>query len=412
MKATVHMLDLEKQSQPVPLLDLKAQYAAIRNELREAIDRVADSQQFILGPEVEAFESEVAAYSQCAYGVGVSSGTDALLVALMAINVGPGDEVITTPYSFFATAGAIARLHARPVFVDCDPLTYNINPTHVEGAITERTRAIIPVHLFGQMADMNPIMEVARRHSLLVIEDAAQAIGSEYEGRRAGTIGDMTCFSFFPSKNLGGFGDGGMVTTNSDELAAQIKLLRNHGYAPKYHNKVVGGNFRLDAIQAAVLRVKLKYLDGWTEKRRQNSATYRRLFENAELSIQPHIPGVTNADSQGEAVNHLDKMSGVVLPFEAPNMRHIYNQFIIRSGRRDALLAHLKERGIGTEVYYPLPLHVQECFAPLGYRAGDFPVSERAASETLALPIYPELTESMMVSVVDAIAEFHHRRDD
>lgn len=412
MKATVHMLDLEKQTHPVPLLDLKAQYAAIRNELREAIDRVADSQQFILGPEVEAFESEVAAYSQCAYGVGVSSGTDALLVALMAINVGPGDEVITTPYSFFATAGAIARLHARPVFVDCDPLTYNINPTQVEGAITERTRAIIPVHLFGQMADMNPIMEVARRHNLLVIEDAAQAIGSEYEGRRAGTIGDMTCFSFFPSKNLGGFGDGGMVMTNSDELAAQIKLLRNHGYAPKYHNKVVGGNFRLDAIQAAVLRVKLKYLDGWTEKRQQNSATYRRLFENAELSIQPHIPGVTNAASQGEAVNQLDKMSGVVLPFEAPNMRHIYNQFIIRSGRRDALLAHLKERRIGTEVYYPLPLHVQECFAPLGYRAGDFPMSERAASETLALPIYPELTESMMVAVVHAIAEFHHRRND
>ena len=245
------MLDLEKQTQPVPLLDLKAQYAAIRNELREAIDRVADSQQFILGPEVEAFESEVAAYSQCAYGVGVSSGTDALLVALMAINVGPGDEVITTPYSFFATAGAIARLHARPVFVDCDPLTYNINPTQVEGAITERTRAIIPVHLFGQMADMNPIMEVARRHNLLVIEDAAQAIGSEYEGRRAGTIGDMTCFSFFPSKNLGGFGDGGMVMTNSDKLAAQIKLLRNHGYAPKYHNKVVGGNFRLVCQQGS-----------------------------------------------------------------------------------------------------------------------------------------------------------------
>ncbi|HEX8491220.1 MAG TPA: DegT/DnrJ/EryC1/StrS family aminotransferase [Pyrinomonadaceae bacterium] len=404
------MANVETQTQPVPLLDLKAQYAAIRDEIREAIDRVADSQHFILGPEVEALEAEVAAYSQCEFGIGVSSGTDALLVALMAINLKPGDEVITTPYTFFATAGAVARLGGRPVFVDIDPLTYNIDPAQIEAAITERTRAIIPVHLYGQMVDMNPIMEVARRHNVVVIEDAAQAIGSEYEGRRAGTIGDMACFSFFPSKNLGGFGDGGMVTTNNAELNKQVKLLRNHGYAPKYYNKVVGGNFRLDAIQAAVLRVKLKYLDSWTEKRQQNAATYRRLFEEAELSIQPQFVGLTSDAAKSEAANSLSEMSGVVLPFEAPNVRHIYNQFIIRSGQRDALLAHLKERRIGTEIYYPVPMHVQECFAERGYKTEDFPQSERAARETLALPIYPELTESMMQTVVDAIADFYRTR--
>lgn len=401
---------IETQTQPVPLLDLKAQYAAIRDEIREAIDRVADSQHFILGPEVEALEREVADYSQCEFGIGVSSGTDALLVALMAINLKPGDEVITTPYTFFATAGAVARLGGRPVFVDIDPLTYNLDPAQIEAAITERTRAIIPVHLYGQMVDMNPIMEVARRHQLIVIEDAAQAIGSEYEGRRAGSVGDMACFSFFPSKNLGGFGDGGMVTTNDAELARQVKLLRNHGYAPKYYNKVVGGNFRLDAIQAAVLRIKLKHLDSWTEKRQQNAAAYRRLFMEAELSIQPQLVGLTNETTQGEAFNKLEDMSGVVLPFEAANVRHIYNQFIIRSGRRDKLLAHLKERKIGTEVYYPVPMHVQECFAELDYKMGDFPQSERAAHETLALPIYPELTESMMATVVEAIADFHRTR--
>lgn len=404
------MLDLETQTQPVPLLDLKAQYAPIREEIREAIDRVADSQHFILGPEVEALEREVAAYSQCEFGIGVSSGTDALLVALMAIDLKPDDEVITTPYTFFATAGAVARLGARPVFVDIDPLTYNINPAQIEAAITERTRAIIPVHLYGQMADMTPIMEVARRHKLPVIEDAAQAIGSEYEGRRAGCIGDMACFSFFPSKNLGGFGDGGMVTTNDPDLAKQIKLLRNHGYAPKYYNKVVGGNFRLDAIQAAVLRIKLKYLDSWTEQRQQNAALYRRLFTEAELSIQPQLAGLTGDASSTEAASRLSELSGVVLPSEAPGMRHIYNQFIIRSGQRDQLMAHLKERRIGTEVYYPVPMHVQECFAELGYRMGDFHASERAASETLALPIYPELTESMIQTVVSAVADFYRTR--
>lgn len=401
---------IETQTQPVPLLDLKAQYAPIREEIRAAIDRVADSQHFILGPEVEALEKEVAAYSQCEFGIGVSSGTDALLVALMAIDIKPGDEVITTPYTFFATAGAIARLNAKPVFADIDPLTYNIDPASIEAAITERTRAIVPVHLYGQMADMTPIMEVARRHNLTVIEDAAQAIGSEYEGRRAGSIGDMSCFSFFPSKNLGGFGDGGMVTTNNAELAKQVKLLRNHGYAPKYYNKVVGGNFRLDAIQAAVLRIKLKYLDDWTTKRQQNAATYRRLFEEAELSINPQFAALTDNATESDGAQKLSEMSGVVLPVEAPNMRHIYNQFIIRAGQRDALMAHLKERQIGTEVYYPVPMHVQECFADLGYEMGDFPTSERAAGETLALPIYPELTESMMQTVVETIADFYRQR--
>lgn len=380
------------------MLDLKAQYAAIRAEVREAIDRVADSQYFILGPEVEALEKEVADYSQAEFGIGVSSGTDALLVALMAIGIEPGDEVITTPYTFFATAGAIARLGARPVFVDIDPLTYNIDPARLESVITGRSRAIIPVHLYGQMSDMNPIVEVARRHKLYVIEDAAQAIGSEYEGRRAGSMGDLACFSFFPSKNLGAFGDGGMVTTNDPELAKQVKLLRNHGYSPKYYNKVVGGNFRLDALQAAVLRVKLKYLDGWTERRQQNAATYRRLFTEAELVIDQR---------RGGTELKLSEISGVVLPFEALNMRHIYNQFVIRSGQRDQLLAHLKEHKIGTEIYYPVPMHVQECFAGLGYGNGDFPASERAAGETLALPIYPELTESMMATVVDAVADFY-----
>ncbi len=387
-----------KTTQPVPLLDLKAQYAAIREEVRQAMDRVADSQYFILGPEVEALEKEIADYSQCEFGIGVSSGTDALLVALMAIGIEAGDEVITTPYTFFATAGAISRLGARPVFVDIDPLTYNIDPAKLESVITERSRAIIPVHLYGQTADMDPIMEVARRHKLYVIEDAAQAIGSEYDGRRAGALGDLACFSFFPSKNLGAFGDGGMVTTNNPDLAKQVKLLRNHGYSPKYYNKVVGGNFRLDALQAAVLRVKLPYLDSWTEKRQLNAATYRRLFTEAELSFD---------QGPGEGEVKLAEISGVVLPFEAPKVRHIYNQFVIRSGQRDQLLAHLKERKIGTEIFYPVPMHVQECFAGLGYENGDFPASERAASETLALPIYPELTENMMSTVVDAIADFY-----
>jgi dTDP-4-amino-4,6-dideoxygalactose transaminase len=307
----------------VPLLDLKAQYATIREEIREALDRVIESQHFILGPEVEGLEKEIASYSQCEFGIGVSSGTDALLVALMAIGLEPGDEVITTPYSFFATAGAIARLGGLPVFVDIDPKTYNIDPVAIEAAITDQTRAIIAVHLFGQMADMDPIMRIARRNRLDVIEDAAQAIGAEYKGRRAGSIGHLGCFSFFPSKNLGGFGDGGMVTTNDPALADQIKLLRNHGYRPKYYNQVVGGNFRLDALQAAVLRVKLKHLDDWTAARQRNAANYRPLLKLAGL-LANDSSTTTVTDSQPIAV-----------PLEASESRHIYNQFVIRCACRD-----------------------------------------------------------------------------
>jgi dTDP-4-amino-4,6-dideoxygalactose transaminase len=346
----------------VPLLDLKAQYATIREEVRAAVDRVLESQYFILGPEVEALEAEVAAYCHCQYGIGVSSGSDALLVALMAIGLQPGDEVITTPYTFFATAGAIARLGAKPVFVDIDPITYNLDPARLEAAVTPRTRAIIPVHLYGQMADMDTVMSVAERHGLYVIEDAAQAIGAEYKGRRAGSIGHFGCFSFFPSKNLGA--------------------------RPKYHHKVVGGNFRLDALQATVLRVKLPYLDGWTAARQRNAATYRRLFAESGLV----------ADEQ------------VALPVDAGYGRHIYNQFVIRVEQRDSLAAYLKQQGIGTEVYYPVPMHRLECFAELGLVAGAFPESEAAAQETLALPIYPELSAAMLAQVVQAITAFYGGR--
>lgn len=388
---------------PVPLLDLKAQYAPIREEIRAAIDRVADAQYFILGPEVEGLEREVAAYSGCAHGIGVSSGTDALLVALMAIDIQPGDEVITTPYSFFATAGSIARLGAVPVFVDIDPLTFNIDPAGIEARITPRTRVIMPVHLYGQMADMDPIMELAQRHNLVVIEDAAQAIGSEYSGRRAGSIGHMGCFSFFPSKNLGGFGDGGMVTTNDAALAERVRLLRGHGAHPKYYHKLIGGNFRLDALQAAVLRVKLKYLDTWTAGRQRNAAIYRKLFTDAGLALDaPECLGA-GCRARAEGACALQP-GGVVLPHEAPERRHIYNQFVIRSARRDSVMAALKEYKIGHEIYYPVPLHLQECFAYLGHKPGDLPASECAAAETLALPIYPELTEEMLAAVVDAVA--------
>lgn len=378
-------------TESVPLLDLKEQYRQISVEVREAIDRVIESQHFILGPEVVALEQEVAAYSQCEYGVGVSSGTDALLVALMALDITPGDEVITTPYSFFATAGSIVRLGATPVFVDIDPATFNIVPELIEERITERTRAIMPVHLYGQMAEMDAIMEIARRHNLYVIEDAAQAIGAEYKGRRAGSIGDLGCFSFYPTKNLGGFGDGGMVTTNNPALAERVARLRNHGYTARYYNKEVGGNFRLDALQAAVLRVKLKYLDNWTEARQRNAARYRNLFADAQIS--------------GEDGGTF-KESGLRLPAEAVERRHIYNQFVAACDRRDELQAFLTERRIGTEIYYPVPLHLQECFVGMNYRRGDFPESERAAHETLALPIYPELSASQQTTVVEAIKEF------
>ncbi len=364
----------------VPLLDLKAQYATIRDEVQEALDRVIESQYFILGPEVVALEQEVAAYSQCEFGIGVSSGTDALIVSLMAVDVGPGDEVITTPYTFFATAGSIARLGAKAVFVDIDPFTYNIDVSALEAAITERTKAIVPVHLFGQMADMDPIMEIAQRHNLYVIEDAAQAIGSEYKDRRAGSIGHLACFSFFPSKNLGGFGDGGMVTSNHPELADRVKRLRNHGYRKKYYNQEVGGNFRLDALQAAVLRVKLPHLDEWTAGRQHNADVYRGLFEEAGLS-------------------------DIVLPTALPDRYHIYNQFVIRGRQRDELMVYLKEYQIGCEIYYPVALHLQECFEDWGGQPGDMPVSEGAAAQTLALPIYPELTDDMQATVVGVIAD-------
>jgi dTDP-4-amino-4,6-dideoxygalactose transaminase len=360
---------------PIPFLDLKAQYASIRDEVRAAIDRVVDSQQFILGPEVEALEHEVAGYCGCRYAIGVSSGTDALLVTLMALGLRPGDEVLTSAYSFVATAGSVARLGGKPVFVDIDPVTFNIEPAAIESKITPRTRAILPVHLFGQMAEMTEIKAIASRHGLPVIEDAAQAIGAELDGRRAGGIGDAGCFSFYPTKNLGGPGDGGMVTTNNADLAERVRMLRNHGSMDKYHNELLGGNFRLDAIQAAVLRVKLRYLDAWTAARRKNAETYREYLP----------PGV---HSPAEKIG-----------------KHVYNQFVILHPRRDALMKHLKEQGIGCEVYYPLPLHLQKCFEDLGHRPGDFPASERAARESLAVPIYPELTSQRIRRVCDSIAQ-------
>lgn len=373
----------------VPLLDLKAQYQTIREEIRTVIDAICDSQYFILGPHVEAMETKIAAYCQTPYAVGVSSGSDALIIALMAAGIGPGDAVITTPYTFFATAGAVARVGARPIFVDIEPAAYNLDPQRLQDVVAAMdddaraaVKAIIPVHLYGQCADMDPILELARRHDWVVIEDAAQAIGAEYKGRRAGSMGDFGCFSFFPSKNLGAFGDGGVVTTRSAEMDQRLRMLRMHGMEPKYYHQLIGGNFRLDALQAAVVAVKLDHLDRWTQGRQENAATYRRLFREAGLE------------------------GTVQLPVELQN-RHIYNQFVIRVDRdRDGLRDRLAGQGIGTEVYYPVPLHMQTCFAYLGCRAGDFPESERAAGQTLALPIYPELSEAQLAMVVDRIREW------
>ncbi len=368
----------------IPLLDLKTQYAAIREEIRAAIDRVCDSQHFILGPEVSALEAEVAAECGARFAVGVSSGTDALLAALMAVGVGPGDEVITTTYSFFATAGVVTRLGAVPVFVDIDPETYNLNAGDAVGKITAKTKAILPVHLFGRCAEMDPLLDAARLQGIAVIEDAAQAIGAfDEQGRKAGTMGHVGCLSFFPSKNLGAFGDAGMVVTNDEGLAEILRILRVHGSKPKYFHRVVGGNFRLDALQAAVLRVKLRYLKPWTEARRSNAETYRKLLGEAGPPVQVTLPG------------------GV------PG--HIYNQFVIRSADRDRLQAFLRDRGVGTEVYYPLPLHLQECFGQLGYRKGDFPHAEHAALDSLAIPVYPELTEAQMEYVVHHICQFYRQ---
>lgn len=374
-----------KNNISVPLLDLKAQYDTIRTKIEPVIKEVVESQYFILGPKVKELEDKVAAYSNVKYGIGVSSGTDALLIALMALDVRDGDEIITTPYSFFATAGVIARLGAKPVFVDIEPDYFNINVNKIEEVITEKTKAIIPVHLYGQMADMNPIMEIAKRHGLNVIEDAAQAIGSKYfDGKKAGSIGNMGCFSFFPSKNLGGFGDAGLVVTNDDQLAKKLVQLRVHGSAPKYYHKIIGGNFRIDALQAAVLSIKLEYLDGWTKKRQQNAETYNSLFNELNLA----------ADN-------------LVLPKINENYHHIFNQYILRVTKRDELLKFLKSNNIGCEIYYPLSLSIQECFSYLGYKEGDFPESERASKETIAIPIYPELMVEQQKYVVEKISEFY-----
>jgi dTDP-4-amino-4,6-dideoxygalactose transaminase len=369
---------------PVPLLDLKTQYRSIREEIEAAIARVVESQLFILGPEVSGLEQEIAALCGAAYGVGLSSGTDALLASLMALDVGPGDEVVTTPYTFFATAAAAARLGARPVFVDIDPLCYNLDGNRVADALTARTRAILPVHLYGRMAELDAILASAQARGIPVIEDAAQAVGAfDATGRRAGSVGAMACFSFFPTKNLGGFGDGGMTVTSDRALADRLRALRVHGMEPKYRHHVIGGNFRLDALQAAVLRVKLRYLGEWTEVRRRNAQRYRTLFADANL------------------------LEWVTVPDDVPG--HSYNQFVIRAADRDALYKHLTAHGVGTEIYYPLPLHLQPCFGELGYVRGDFPEAERAAAQTLALPVYPELTEEQICRVVDVIADWYDR---
>jgi dTDP-4-amino-4,6-dideoxygalactose transaminase len=387
----------------VPLLDLKPQYRALKSEIDAAIERVCDAQAFILGPGVRELESAVAAYSGCIHGIGMSSGTDALLAALMALDIGAGDAVITSPYTFFATAGTIARAGARSLFVDIDPATFNLAPAAVErllredcerrdGRVVHRAtgttvRALMPVHLYGQMADMTPLMALAREFGLRVIEDAAQAIGAaDGEKRRACSIGDIGCLSFFPTKNLGAFGDAGMCVTNDAALAAKLAMVRVHGMEPKYYHQLVGGNFRLDELQAVVLSIKLQHLDAWTLGRQENACFYYEAFERAGLK------------------------GTVTLPAALPGVRHIYNQFVVRFPQRDALKKYLGECGVGSEIYYPVPLHQQQCFAPLGYATGDFPESERAAAETLALPIFPELSREQLQYVVDCIAHFyaHH----
>ncbi len=377
----------------VPLLDLKEQYESLRDALLPKILRLFDSQQFILGSSVETLEAEIASYCGVGYAVGVASGSDALLLALMAGNIGPGDEVITTPYTFFSTVSAIVRVGATAVLVDIDPRSYNIDTARIEEKISERTRSILPIHLFGQCAEMDAIAVLARKHNLFVVEDAAQAIGAEYAGSRAGALGDVGCLSFFPSKNLGGFGDGGMIVTDRGELAERIRILRVHGMQPKYAHRYVGINSRLDALQAVVLSVKLKHLDDWHRKRSENAEYYHRLFREAGMTERGPIVLPVGGDAETGA--------------SKAESRHVYNQYVIRTRDRDGLRAYLAEQGVGTEVYYPIPLHLQECFASLGYRRGDFPESERAAEETLALPIYPDLTREMQDYVVDRIASYY-----
>ena len=363
----------------VPLLDLKAQYATLKEEMMREVQAVMDSQYFINGPQVAELEKQIAEYCNTTDSIGVSSGTDALIVSLMALGIGAGDEVITTPFTFFATVGSIWRVGAKPVFVDIDPETYNIDPANIEAAINDKTKAIIPVHLFGQCADMDAIMEIAKKHDLKVIEDACQAIGAKYKSRPAGSMGDTGCFSFFPSKNLGGLGDGGIVTTQDADLAAKLRQCRNHGMEPAYIHKWVGGNFRLDSLQAAGLLVKLKHLDSWHEGRRKNAAFYNEQFADIEQ---------------------------IVTPVVRDDCEMIYNQYVIRVPNRDECLNFLRENGVGCAIYYPLSLHMQECFLEMGYKQGDFPICEKACEEVLALPIYPELTKEQLEYVASKVKEF------
>jgi dTDP-4-amino-4,6-dideoxygalactose transaminase len=382
----------------VPLLDLKPQYKSLKRELDETLIRIAESQYFILGPEVDKMEESFCEFLKCSYAIGVSSGTDALLIALMAIDIKPGDEVIVPAYSFFATAGVVSRLNAIPVFTDIDPVTFNIDPNDIEKRITSKTKAIIPVHLYGQSCDMDAVMNIAGKHNLKVIEDAAQAISVQYkDGKFAGTIGDIGCYSFFPSKNLGCFGDGGLVVTNDKYLAEKLKILRVHGGHPKYYHKVIGGNFRLDALQAAVISVKLPHLNNWSAKRRSNAELYNKLFIEGGLA-------------ESEGILNFNEKNKVLLPkavYKSGTINyHIYNQYIIRVEKRDELREYLAKNDIGTEIYYPVPFHLQECFNDLDYKKGDFPLSEKAADTSLALPVYPELSEEQINYVVQKIKEF------
>lgn len=377
----------ETQNQRIPILDLRRQYQSIKSEIDQAIQRVVESGRFILGPEVESFEAEIAAYLGVPHAIGVASGTDALLLALKALGIGPGDAVIVPSFTFFATAGVVANVGATPIFADIDPLTFNISPASISAALKagtprrERVKAIIPVHLYGQMADMDEIMAIAHKFGLYVVEDAAQAIGAEYNGKKAGTIGHIGCFSFFPTKNLGAYGDGGLVVTSDDELAERIRMLRVHGSKPKYYHHLVGTNSRLDALQAAILRAKLPHLAQWTRARQRIADRYDELLRG---------------------------IKSIRLPYRAPNRTHIFHQYTVRvlGGKRDALRDHLAAQGIGTEVYYPLPLHLQPCFRHLGYREGDLPESERASREVLSLPMFPELTREEQDRVVEAIRDF------
>lgn len=383
----------------IPLVDLRAQYSTIQEDIEAAIKEVMLSQRFILGPQVKTCEDAVAEYSRSSHAVGVSSGTDALLICLMAEGIGPGDEVITTPYTFFATVGSVARIGATPVFVDINPVTYNLDTSQIASKITSKTRAIIPVHLYGQMADMDPVMILANQHGLTVIEDAAQAIGAEHNNQRAGSIGHYGCFSFFPTKNLGAAGDGGMVVTNDDVRADRLSHLRVHGANPKYYHALTGGNFRLDSLQAAVVVAKLRHLDDWTASRQRIAERYNRYFSECGLNVADFSQCSYTLPKPSA------KKTTVILP-KANTDRHVYNQYVIRVSSRDDIRKALQDKGVATEIYYPVPMHLQECFAYLGHKAGEFPQSECAAAETLALPIYPELTDEQTSYIVDCIRDY------